>query len=151
MGLSLYVGIRFQGLFHSPHRGSFHLSLTVLFHYRSVSSILPWKMVLPASDRIPRVPSYSGYSTVTSSFRLRDFHPLWLAFPNHSSITLSPTMSPTTPMDKSIGLGTSAFDRLYWRNLVWLLFLQVLRCFTSLRSLYRTYFTQCEVLRISSK
>ena len=26
-------------LFHSPHRGSFHLSLTVLIHYRSLVSI----------------------------------------------------------------------------------------------------------------
>src|SRR5204863_199697 len=29
------VGKRFQVLFHSPHRGSFRLSLTVLVHYRS--------------------------------------------------------------------------------------------------------------------
>ena len=28
--LPLLVGIRFQVLFHSPHRGAFHLSLTVL-------------------------------------------------------------------------------------------------------------------------
>ena len=28
--LQLLVGIRFQVLFHSPHRGAFHLSLTVL-------------------------------------------------------------------------------------------------------------------------
>src|SRR6266511_5835422 len=28
------VDIRFQVLFHSPHRGAFHLSLTVLVHYR---------------------------------------------------------------------------------------------------------------------
>ena len=28
--LPLLVGIRFQDLFHSPHRGAFHLSLTVL-------------------------------------------------------------------------------------------------------------------------
>ena len=33
------VGTRFQVLFHSPLRGSFRLSLTVLVHYRSVSSI----------------------------------------------------------------------------------------------------------------
>src|SRR4030042_1681601 len=33
--LRLLVGLRFQVLFHSPHRGSFHLSLTVLVHYRS--------------------------------------------------------------------------------------------------------------------
>ena len=30
IALRLLVGIRFQVLFHSPHRGSFHLSLTVL-------------------------------------------------------------------------------------------------------------------------
>jgi hypothetical protein len=29
-GLPLLVSIRFQVLFHSPHRGAFHLSLTVL-------------------------------------------------------------------------------------------------------------------------
>ena len=50
----------FQVLFHSPVRGSFHLSLTVLVHYRSSGTIQPWQMVLPYSLRIPRVPSYSG-------------------------------------------------------------------------------------------
>ena len=39
MGLPLLVRIRFQVLFHSPLRGSFRLSLTVLVHYRSVRSI----------------------------------------------------------------------------------------------------------------
>ena len=33
------VGARFQVLFHSPVRGAFHLSLTVLVHYRSLVSI----------------------------------------------------------------------------------------------------------------
>ena len=33
------VGAWFQDLFHSPRRGSFHLSLTVLVHYRSHGSI----------------------------------------------------------------------------------------------------------------
>ena len=33
------VGAWFQGLFHSPRRGSFHLSLTVLVRYRSHGSI----------------------------------------------------------------------------------------------------------------
>ena len=33
------VGAWFQDLFHSPHRGAFHLSLTVLVHYRSHGSI----------------------------------------------------------------------------------------------------------------
>ena len=37
-GLRLFVGIRFQVLFHSPCRGAFHLSLTVLVRYRSCTS-----------------------------------------------------------------------------------------------------------------
>src|SRR5881628_1054841 len=41
-----------------PSRGSFRLSLTVLVHYRSTTSIYPWRMVPPASDRISRVPPY---------------------------------------------------------------------------------------------
>jgi hypothetical protein len=38
-GLPPLVDTRFQVLFHSPHRGAFHLSLTVLVHYRSLASI----------------------------------------------------------------------------------------------------------------
>ena len=33
------VGVRFQELFHSSDRGAFHLSLTVLVRYRSLTSI----------------------------------------------------------------------------------------------------------------
>ena len=33
------AGKQFQVLFHSPQRGSFHLSLTVLVHYRSTARI----------------------------------------------------------------------------------------------------------------
>jgi hypothetical protein len=39
LSLPLLVGMRFQVLFHSPSRSSFHLSLTVLVHYRSKVSI----------------------------------------------------------------------------------------------------------------
>ena len=37
-GLPLFVDTRFQGAISLPSRGSFHLSLTVLVHYRSVGS-----------------------------------------------------------------------------------------------------------------
>ena len=37
--LRLLVSAQFQDLFHSPQRGSFHHSLTVLIHYRSLGSI----------------------------------------------------------------------------------------------------------------
>ena len=33
------VGVRFQELFHSATCSAFHLSLTVLVHYRSLASI----------------------------------------------------------------------------------------------------------------
>jgi hypothetical protein len=44
------VSIRFQILFHSPRRGSFHRSLTVLLPYRSpaVFSLGAWSPRLPA-------------------------------------------------------------------------------------------------------
>ena len=47
--LRLFVSIRFQVLFHSPHRGSFHLSFTVLVHYRSpnVFSLGKWASQIP--------------------------------------------------------------------------------------------------------
>lgn len=38
-GLRPLVGVWFQDLFHSLVQGSFHLSLTVLVHYRSLRSI----------------------------------------------------------------------------------------------------------------
>ena len=39
MVLPPLVGIRFQVLFHPPYRSTFHLSLTVLVHYRSERNI----------------------------------------------------------------------------------------------------------------
>ena len=38
-GLRPLVSKRFQELFHSLIQGTFHLSLTVLVHYRSIRSI----------------------------------------------------------------------------------------------------------------
>ena len=55
--LSPSVSTRFQILFHSPRRGSFHLSLTVLVHYRSSSvfSLGGWTPHLPAGLACPAV------------------------------------------------------------------------------------------------
>ena len=78
------VGVRFQELFHSSVRGAFHLSLTVLVRYRSLSSIQPYRMVPADSHRISRVPRYSGYHQMHNKLHVRDYHPLWLNFPNYS-------------------------------------------------------------------
>ena len=89
------------------------------------------------STGIPRVPAYSGAAPGLSGFAYgaltscgAPFHALPLAFQ-------SPLSGPTTPRPHcyGFGLGSSPFDRLYWGNRVYFLFLQVLRCFSSLRSL----------------
>ena len=62
-GHSAFPACRYtiSGSFDSPHRGSFHLSLAVLVHYRSISSIQAYEMVLADSGRIARVPPYLGF------------------------------------------------------------------------------------------
>ena len=62
IALRLLVGLRFQVLFHSPHRGTFHLSLTVLVHYRSpdVFSLGEWTPQLPAGLACPAVLRYQA-------------------------------------------------------------------------------------------
>ena len=51
-------------------------------------------MVPPASHRVSRVLRYSGSWLVQSEFRLRDYHPLWSAFPRRSAIHLRSFASP---------------------------------------------------------
>ena len=42
-------------------------------------------MVLPDSNRVSRVPLYSGTTRGPLGFRLRGYHPLWPAFPGRST------------------------------------------------------------------
>ena len=60
LALRLLVGLRFQVLFHSPNRGTFHLSLTVLVHYRSPSvfSLGEWTPQIPTGLACPAVLRY---------------------------------------------------------------------------------------------
>ena len=98
-GLPPLVGVWFQVLFHSPVRGSFHLSLTVLVRYRSLSSIQPYQMVLVDSNRISHVPPYSGYCQVLQLFRIQDYHPLWFNFPEDSAIIIKSTLQSYNPIN----------------------------------------------------
>ena len=57
-------------------------------------------MVPADSDRITRVPPYSGYLLKFKGFRLQDFHLLWYNFPENFSYLknfLLLTRGPTTP------------------------------------------------------
>ena len=65
------------------------------------------------------------------NFYLRDSHTLRLAFPCHSVNSFSPKSSPYPERISPLGLPSSAFARHYLRNLVWCLFLALLRCFSS--------------------
>ena len=72
-------------LFHSPHRGAFHLSLAVL------CTIGLWKyLALPVSSgRFTRAIRVSGYSRTLKKlfrFRLQGFHLLGRRFPATSAI-----------------------------------------------------------------
>ncbi len=88
-------------------------------------------MVLANSDQIPRVWPYSGSHFGLTVFQLQDSHLLWLTFPCHSFILfLSSYCGPITPCCH--GLGFFPFARRYLGNRVFFLFLQVLRCFSSL-------------------
>ncbi len=118
--------------FHSPHRGSFHLSLTVLLHYRSsrVFSLGGWTPLLHTGLACPvllRAPASSLY------LLLQDFHLLRSAFPEpFGSVSLA-FRRPCYPRSLS-----SRFGLLRFRSPLLaesFLFLRVLRCFTSPGSL----------------
>ena len=69
------------------------------------------------------------------SLRIRSYHALWLNFPEHSSHEISCYIVVLQPQvcRNITGLGYSPFARHYWGNHCYFLFLQVLRCFSSLR------------------
>ena len=92
-------------------------------------------MVLPDSDSLPRVESYSGIPLGLCPCHLRDFHPLWSIIPDRSVKNSGPPRSYNPGKASPSGLGYSAFARRYLRSRGFFLFLQVMRCFSSLGSL----------------
>jgi hypothetical protein len=70
-------GARFQALFHSPRRGAFHRSLTVLVPYRSLAvfSLGRWSAPLPAGFRVSGG-THAMAPPVDPRRRLRGSHPL---------------------------------------------------------------------------
>ena len=68
--------------------------------------------------------------------RIRNYHALWLTFPDYSTLLSSPDVAVLLPplCLNIMGLGSSAFARHYLRNHFCFLLLGVLRCFSSPRS-----------------
>ncbi len=129
------VGAWFQGLFHSSIRSAFHLSFTVLVHYRSlgVFSLTGWSRLVHARFLVSRATqdtttlrsaSNTGLSPSMVSFSkeffsLNVFATTWSYNPNIAVTTLV--------------WANPRFARHYLGNHYYFLFLQVLRCFSSLR------------------
>ena len=83
----------------------------------------------PGGPALLRIPLRFGRLSI------RSFHALWLFFPEHSAHRCScdgVVLQPHTCRNKD-GLGSSPVARHYWGNHSYFLFLQVLRCFSSLR------------------
>ena len=108
------VSTQFQILFHSPRRGSFHLSLTVLVRYRSSSvfSLGWWATQLHAGLACPAL---LRILVPDAGFCVRGSHPLWRRFPTPSNSPLPRALESYNPAPKC-GLGCSAFARHYSQN-----------------------------------
>jgi hypothetical protein len=149
MGLLPLVGARFQDLFHSPNRGSFHLSLALLFTigHQVVLSLARWAALIHAwfhgtgaTREIHWRPSPFEYRAVT--FSGLAFQPVPLGsslvtpchLRNDGCGSHDPARATLTGLHTH-GLGSSLFARRYWGSRCLFPFLQVLRWVSSLRSL----------------
>ena len=90
------VSARFQVLFHSLFQGTFHLSLTVLVHYRSLNifSLTRWFWQIHTEFHMFRATQDTVHLISTC---IRGYHPLWPNFPDGSADFESDYVRPTTP------------------------------------------------------
>ena len=87
-------------------------------------------MVPLPSDKVPRVSSYSGYRLLLSPFAYGAFT-LYGRLSQNRSARISSNSAVHTPVCTHTGLGSSHFARRYFGNRCFLLFLSLLRCFSS--------------------
>ena len=133
MGLPLLVNIGFQVLFHSPPGVLFtfpsqYYALSVTKEYLALGGGPP---CFPQDSSCPVVLRILPASL---RFRLQDFHLLRCAFPKHFGYLQNYLPQSSTPICSQTGLGSFRFARRYSGNRFFFLLLQVLRCFSSLRS-----------------
>ena len=102
----------------------------------------------PASYRVSRVRYYSGVISAHLYFAYGTFTSFGPAFQPYSAIQTSSLDDPQ-PLAKP-GLGSSHFARRYFGNRCFFLFLRVLRCFSSPRSLLASYVFRCGCVHITA-
>ena len=91
-------------------------------------------MVPPASIRVSRVPMYSGYCCRSSGFVYGAFT-LFGRLSQNLSTTIPPLRDAVHNPKTNLGLACFPFARRYLGNRCFFLFLLLLRCFSSERSL----------------
>ena len=91
-------------------------------------------MVPADSDRIPRVPPYSGSALVSHPLPVREYHPLCPDFPDGSSSCVMLCARPYNPDDAVTPSVWALPLSIATTQGIDFLFLEVLRCFSSLRS-----------------
>ena len=132
-----------------PSRGSFHLSLTVLF------SIGHW-VVFRLGGWAPRLQTgfhVSGPTLVSLGdcpFSLTGILPSMLELSSSLLLTDSLPRCDPQPHIQVCGLASFPFARRYLGNRCFFLFLRVLRCFSSPRCLSISYVFTYECLRITT-
>ena len=122
-----------------PSRGSFRLSLTVLFAigHMVVFSLLGWSPFLPSGFLVSRRTPDSARSFKNFAYGIVTLFDLpfkTVRLPFHV-----PRRGPYPESISTPGLGCSDFARHYFRNRFCFLFLRVLRCFSSPGSLRHAY------------
>ena len=131
-----------SGSFHSPNRGTFHLSLTVLVHYRSsnVFSLREWTPQIPTGLACPVV---LRYPTRVSTFSCTGLSPSVVGF----SIPILLTSQFVTLNRQTLQPRPSKLDRFRLFPVrspllgEFYLFLMVLRCFSSHGSLHTSIYS----------
>ena len=132
--LPQFVNIGFQVLFHSAPAVLFtfpsqYYALSVTKEYLALGGGPPDFLQGSTCLVVLRIPLALFW------FRVRDFHPLWLAFPKPFHYHTSHLLRSITPERTRSGLGSFHFARRYFGNRVFFLFLRLLRCFSSPGSL----------------
>ena len=106
-------------------------------------------MVLAFSDRIPRVPPYSGYSLLLNNFVYRAFTSFGCAFQHSSTIVLDGFWSPLPQIYYYIWFGLFRFrSPLLSESLFYFLFLWVIRCFSSPGSLHYAMYLRNDTITL---
>jgi hypothetical protein len=150
----------FQDLFHSPRRGAFHRSLTVLVHYRSLAvfSLGRWSAPLQTGCHVSG-PTHDPWSPAARRRHLRDSHPLrcpvpagfGLAAPIRRALCRPLHQArPTPPRHRRQAVPPEWFGLLPLRSPLLRessLLLGVLRCFTSPGALLAGHPARCPAVR----